>query len=128
MIKLKKQININNFSNFKDNFGNKVSSKKSKFLLDKKLLKIKSVKMIDELNNEYYFKNAIVNFKNNEIIADGIKIDFFKNSFGNIENDPRLRGNYFYSNNNQSLIKKGVFTTCKKKKINVLRGSLKLKK
>ena len=35
------------------------------------------------LKNEYYFKNAIVNFKNNEIIADGIKIDFFKNSFGN---------------------------------------------
>ena len=50
--------------------------------------------MIDELNNEYYFKNAIVNFKTNEIIGDGIKIDFFKNSFGNIENDPRLRGNY----------------------------------
>ena len=34
--------------------------------------------MIDELNNEYFFKNAIVNFKNNEIIADGIKIDFLK--------------------------------------------------
>ena len=41
--KLKKQININDFSNFKDRFGNKVSSKESKFLLDKKLLKIKSV-------------------------------------------------------------------------------------
>ena len=38
-----------------------------------------------------------------------IKIDFFKNSFGNKENDPRLRGNYFFSNNNQSLIKKGRF-------------------
>ena len=94
----------------------KFHQNKSKFLLDKKLLKIKSVKMIDELNNEYYFKNAIVNFKTNEIIADGIKIDFFKNSFGNQENDPRLRGNYFYSDNNQSLIKKGVFTTCKKKR------------
>ena len=44
----KKSININSFSNFKDKFGNKVSSKKSKFLLIKKLLKIKSVKMIDE--------------------------------------------------------------------------------
>ncbi len=112
--KINNQIVFNSFSNFKDKFGNQVSFEKSKFLLREKLLKIKSVKMIDKLNNEYYFNNAIVNFKTNEIIADGIKIDFFKSSFGNIENDPRLRGNYFFSNNNQSLIKKGVFTTCKK--------------
>ena len=112
--KLKKQIDVSDISTFKDQFGNEVSSQESKFLLDKKLLKIKSVKMIDELKNQYYFKNAIVNFKNSEVIADGVKIDFFKNTFGNIENDPRLRGNYFYSNDNQSLIKKGVFTTCKK--------------
>ena len=112
--KIENQIEVNSFSNFKDRFGNEVSSKESKFLLREKLLKIKSVKMIDELNNEYYFNNAIVNFKTNEIIADGIKIDFFKSSFGNIENDPRLRGNYFLSNKDQSLIKKGVFTTCKK--------------
>ena len=112
--KINNQIVFDSFSNFRDKFGNQVSFDKSKFLLGEKLLKIKSVKMIDELNNEYYFNNAIVNFKTNEIIADGIKIDFFKSSFGNIENDPRLRGNYFFSNNNQSLIKKGVFTTCKK--------------
>ncbi len=113
--KLNNQININDFSNFKDMFGNKVTSKESKFLLEKKLLKIKSVKMLDELNNEYYFKNAIVNFKTSEIIADGIKINFVKNAFGNKENDPRLKGNYFYSSDNQSFIKKGVFTTCKKR-------------
>ena len=65
--------------------------------------------------NKYYFQNAIVNFQNNEIIADGVKIDFSKRSFGNQENDPRLRGNFLYSDNNQSLIKKGVFTTCKKR-------------
>ena len=112
--KKKREIEVNTISNFRDKFGNKVSSEDSKFLLEKKLLKLKSVKMIDELNNEYYFKNAIVNFKNNELIADGIKIDFFKDSFGNEKNDPRLRGNYLLSDNNQSLIKKGVFTTCKK--------------
>ena len=47
-----------------------------------------------KIKNKYYFNNAIVNFQNNELIADGIKIDFFKNSFDNNENDPRLRGNY----------------------------------
>ena len=65
--KINNQIVFNSFSNFRDKFGNQVSFDKSKFLLREKLLKIKSVKMIDELNNEYYFNNAIVNFKTNEI-------------------------------------------------------------
>ncbi len=114
--KINNQIIVNNNSNFKDYFGNRISSKKSKFLLSEKILKIHSVKMIDEMKNNYYFENAIINLKDNEIIGDGVKVDFFKSSFGNIENDPRLRGNYLYSDNNQSLIKKGVFTTCKKNK------------
>ena len=112
--KTKKQISVDNTSKFKDKFGNIVSSKESEFLLEKKLLKLRTVKMTDELNNEYHFNNAIVNIMKNEIIADGIKIDFFKGSFGNKENDPRLRGNYLLGGNNQSIIKKGVFTTCKK--------------
>ena len=111
--KIKKQILINNFSNFTDNFGNKIISKSSNYLFNQKILKINSVEMTDVIDNKYYFQNAIVNFQNNEMIADGVKIDFSKRSFGNQENDPRLRGNFLYSDNNQSLIKKGVFTTCK---------------
>ena len=111
--KIKKQILINNLSNFTDNFGNKIISKSSNYLFNQKILKINSVEMTDVIDNKYYFQNAIVNFQNNEMIADGVKIDFSKRSFGNQENDPRLRGNFLYSDNNQSLIKKGVFTTCK---------------
>ena len=114
--KRKKQIIVDNFSTFKDYFGNLISSKQSKFFLKEKLLKINSVEMTDQLKNKYYFQNAIINFKNNEMIGDDIKIDFSKTSFGNLENDPRLRGNYLYSDGNQSQIKKGVFTTCKKRK------------
>ena len=113
--KNKKQILTNNFSTFKDNFGNKISSEKTKYLFNQDLLKINLVKMADQINNKYFFENAIIDFKNNEVIGDNVKIDFFKNSFDNKENDPRLRGNYFYSDNNYSLIKKGVFTTCKKR-------------
>ena len=112
--KLNDEISINSFSKIKDNFGNKISSKNLKFIIDKKLLKINSVEMIDQLKNKYFFDKAIIDFKKNEIIGDGVKIDFSKGSFGNNENDPRLRGNYLYNNNNLSIIKKGVFTTCKK--------------
>ena len=100
----------------KDYYGNKISSEKSQFLLSQKLLKIDTVNMTDNISNKYFFQNAIVDFKNNEIIGDDVKVDFFKSSFGNMENDPRLRGNYLYSDNNISVIKKGVFTTCKKNK------------
>ena len=70
----------------------------------------------DVLKNEYHFDTAIVNFSSQEIIGDGIKIDFFNNAFGNDQNDPRLRGNSIYSDNNETIVKKGVFTTCKKQK------------
>ncbi len=109
------EITINSPSNFKDNFGNEIKSKNLKFLVDKKLLKINSVELIDQLKNKYFFENAIIDLNTDQLVADGIKIDFFKETFGNSENDPRLRGNYFYSDSNISLIKKGVFTTCKKK-------------
>ena len=32
----------------------------------------------------------------NQIIADNVSIDFNKGLFGNQQNDPRLKGNYFY--------------------------------
>ena len=113
--KLRNEIAINRPSNFTDNFGNEIKSKNLKFLVDKKMLKINSVELIDQLKNQYFFENAIIDLNTDQLIADGIKIDFFKETFGNSENDPRLRGNYFYSDSNISLIKKGVFTTCKKK-------------
>ena len=113
--KNKKEIITNSFSTFKDNFGNKISSEKTKYLFNQSLLKIKLVKMIDKINNKYFFENAIINFGNNKVIGDNVKIDFFKSSFDNKENDPRLRGNFFYNDNNFSIIKKGIFTTCKKR-------------
>ena len=116
MIKLKSKLLLIIFLLFKDYYGNKISSEKSQFLLSQKLLKIDTVNMTDNISNKYFFQNAIVDFKNNEIIGDDVKVDFFKSSFGNMENDPRLRGNYLYSDNNISVIKKGVFTTCKKNK------------
>ena len=112
--KLKNKIIVDNPSNITDSFGNSIYAKKSIFSIDKKLLKIRSVKMQDVENNVYYFENAIINFKTNEIIGDNVKIDFVKKSFGNEQNDPRLRGNYVFRDKNLTVIKKGVFTTCKK--------------
>ena len=111
--KLENKITIDDSSTLKDKFGNKILAKKSIFLTSEKLLKLKSVKMQDGEENTYSFDNAIFNFKTNELVGDEIKIDFSKSSFGNEQNDPRLRGNYIYKDENTTIVKKGVFTTCK---------------
>ena len=56
----------------------------------------------------------IIDFSKNQLIADNVNIDFNKNIFGNPLNDPRLKGNYFFSDGRNSIIKKGVFTSCQK--------------
>ncbi len=113
---VKKEIVIETIANIFDNLGNKITANQTIFSMKNKLLKINNTKMFDVLKNEYHFDTAIVNFSSQEIIGDGIKIDFFNNAFGNDQNDPRLRGNSIYSDNNETIVKKGVFTTCKKQK------------
>ena len=90
--------------------------KKSIIELNEKIIKVKDAVLTDSQKNKYTFENAFIDFEKNVFIGDGIKIDFFKGSFGNTENDPRLRGNYVYGDDETTLIKKGVFTTCKKNK------------
>ena len=111
--RLEDKIILNNNSTIKDKFGNKISAKNSIFLINEKLLKLNLVKMQDIEENTYSFENVVINFKTDELIGDKIKIDFAKGSFGNNQNDPRLRGNYIYKDLNSILVKKGVFTTCK---------------
>ena len=111
--RLDDKIILNSVSTIKDKFGNKISAKKSIFLIKEKLLKINLVKMQDEEKNNYSFNNAIINFNTDELIGEEIKIDFSKGSFGDEQNDPRLRGNNIYKNQNLITVKKGVFTTCK---------------
>ena len=113
---VKKEIVIETIANIFDNLGNKITANQTIFSMKNKLLKINNTKMFDVLKNEYHFDTAIVNFSSQEIIGDGIKIDFFNNAFGNEQNDPRLRGNSIYNNKNETIVKKGVFTTCKKQK------------
>ena len=108
------EITINHASKIEDNLGNKIEFEKLNFNVNDKLIKGKMVKLIDLEKNFYNFSSAIIDFSKNKIIADNVNIDFNKDIFGNPLNDPRLKGNYFFSDGKNSTIKKGVFTTCKK--------------
>ena len=113
-LKNSEEILINHLSKIKDSLGNKMNFEKLNYNANNQLIKGKKVKLLDLEKNSYNFDNAIIDFSKNKIIADNVNIDFSKNTFGNPLNDPRLKGNYFYSDGKNSIIKKGVFTTCKK--------------
>ncbi len=108
------EILINHRSKIEDNLGNEIEFEQLNFNSIDKLIKGKTVKLLDLEQNFYNFESAIVDFSKNQIIADNVSIDFNKNIFGNPLNDPRLKGNYFFSDGKNSIIKKGVFTSCKK--------------
>ncbi len=108
------EILINHRSKIEDNLGNEIEFEQLNFNSIDKLIKGKTVKLLDLEQNFYNFESAIVDFSKNQIIANNVSIDFNKNIFGNPLNDPRLKGNYFFSDGKNSIIKKGVFTSCKK--------------
>ena len=108
------EILINHISQIKDSLGNEIEFEQLNFNAIDKLIKGKMVKLSDLEKNFYNFESAIIDFSKNQIIANNVSIDFNKNIFGNPLNDPRLKGNYFFSDGKNSIIKKGVFTSCKK--------------
>ena len=65
-------------------------------------------------SEKFYFENAIINLAEQKFIAKDTKIDLSKDIFNNSENDPRLKGVSSISDSNTTIIKKGVFTSCKK--------------
>ena len=113
-LKNSEEILINNITKIKDGLGNEIEFEQLNYNANDKLIKGKKVKLLDLEKNYYNFDSAIVDFSKNQIIGDNVNINFDKGIFGNLLNDPRLKGNYFFSDGKNSIIKKGVFTTCKK--------------
>ena len=97
-----------------DKFNNQVNVSDFKYLTDKKLFYGNSINMIDQDKNNYLFENSMINLNNHTLLAKDVEINFAKNIFGNLDNDPRLKGTSLSANNNTTIIKNGVFTTCKK--------------
>ena len=96
-LKTSGEILINNLSKIKDKFQNEIEFEELNYNLSDKLLKGKKVKLLDLEKNYYNFDTAIIDFSKNQIIGDNVSIDFNKGIFGNASNDPRLKGNFFFS-------------------------------
>tara|TARA_B100000795_G_scaffold187140_1_gene142287 strand:+ start:2655 stop:5042 length:2388 start_codon:yes stop_codon:yes gene_type:complete len=99
---------------FTDNFNNKIQSDDFHYLITSGILKSNKFIYTDNIGNQYEIDSVVLNTKNNQIIGKDIEINFDKGSFGSNDNDPRLKGNALFLKKDMTIIKKGVFTTCKK--------------
>ncbi len=109
------QIYTNDLSEFKDSIGNFLISKKLNIDLLNKILSAKNVKLTDNTLNKYDLENVKVNLKDNKFIGKDLEINFNNSIFNSPENEPRLKGKALLYNKDVSKIKKGVFTTCKRR-------------
>ncbi|MDB3886543.1 organic solvent tolerance protein [Candidatus Pelagibacter sp.] len=117
------QIDENNLSSVKktkieDDNSQVYFTENFNYSINQEIFKGEKILIITNYNlpksEKVYFENAIINLAEQKFIAKDTKIDLSKDIFDNSENDPRLKGVSSISDSNTTIIKKGVFTSCKK--------------
>ena len=111
---LEERIISNKKSILTDDLNNIVESDNFHFLITDGIYKSNKVIYKDSVGNEHIIDSAILSTKDNQIIGKDLEINFNNESFGDIRNEPRLKGNALSINKNKTIISKGVFTTCKR--------------
>ena len=96
-----------------DKFSNEVITSNFKYSDSDKVFHGDNVEMMDKDKNYYFFKKSMINLNKDLLLAKDIEIKFAKNTFGNTDNNPRLKGNALSFNKNETIIKNGIFTSCK---------------
>ena len=112
-IKNKNLIYSNRKTSLKDKNNNNLFFDNFKFNIIDKVVDVENLQLIDVSNNNYKINEAMINLNIGEFIGKNVKIFFYKEIFGNSENDPRLFGNSIIHNKNETLVSKGIFTSCK---------------
>ena len=97
-----------------DSLKNIFETKAFNYDIKKNILKIKDANFKDTENNNFYVELAYINTQTKKLFGKDIVVDLNNKSF-NKENEPRLKGRSINYENDNFLIKKGVFTTCKKR-------------
>ena len=100
-------------STLKDENDLVLKFKKFTFDINEKILRVVKFNLVDVNKNTFNLDEALININNKEIIGKDAKLYFDKNTFGNNENDPRLFGRSLSDNSEETLVYKGIFTTCK---------------
>jgi len=114
-LKEKMEISSDESASIEDVFGNSFKVNKFVYKIPKKVISANKINYLDIESNNYLIEKGMLDLTSKKIIGKDLEIDFNRSSFGNSDNEPRLKGRSVYSDKNKSIIKKGIFTTCKKR-------------
>ena len=95
-----------------DKIGNRIIMSKIEFSEPEKIVKGNDITLYDTENNTYFVEKGMIKLIEKQLTGKDVEIKLKKDSFGNIKNDPRLKGNSINYSDNQTIVTKGVFTSC----------------
>ena len=96
----------------KDNENNYIQLVSFRYFNQTEIIKGKNIKLLDKEGNNYFTNEGMLKLKDYEMLGKDVQVYLRKDSFGNSENEPKLKGNSVYYKNNKTIISKGIFTSC----------------
>ena len=109
------KLNSDNKTTVTDN-SNLYKLGRFSYLINEELLKGTDMLINTDYNlptsDKFYFKTAVVDFKNQSFYGTDPTIKVKKDIFDDLDNDPRIMGATAISNKDHTKIRKGVFTSC----------------
>ena len=107
------KISSEKLTKIRDTFDNYIQVSSFKYSNITEILDGTDVELIDNKKNKYQVELGKFDLKNQKLLGKDVKIFLRNDSFGNPDNEPKLKGNSIDYKNKRTLIKKGIFTSCK---------------
>ena len=96
-----------------DEFNNTYDVSQFEYSAKNRIIKLSNTKVFDKNKNTIDLEIAYLDLIKKELVAKDIGLSFKISE--NSENEPRLKGRSLVSNENNTIVKKGTFTFCKKR-------------
>ena len=101
-----------------DEFSNIYKLGQFKYSINQKILKGDKITLLqnkkENETDQYFFETGFFKLNENKFLGKDINIKFHKTLFDDEKNDPRINAASGHGDENNTYLKKGVFTTCKK--------------
>ncbi|MDB4246209.1 hypothetical protein N9817_00690, partial [Candidatus Pelagibacter sp.] len=101
-----------------DEFSNIYKLGQFKYSINQKILKGDKITLLqnkkENETDKYFFETGFFKLNENKFLGKDINIKFHKTLFDDEKNDPRINAASGHGDENNTYLKKGVFTTCKK--------------
>ena len=85
------------------------------YKINENLIAGENLEYFDIGDNKYSIKKGMYDIEKRVLLGKDVRGSFSNKIFGNEENEPRISGVKIYSDKQNTIINKGIFTTCKKR-------------